>query len=170
MNEYYYIDINNKQQGPVSPTLFRQLGVTAGTLVWTAGMEKWLPAGDIDELKDFILPPASQNSFQGQNFVNTGAPYMSNNTGGVPVGPPPTYLVWAILTTLICCLPFGIVSIVYASQVESEWFMGHYDRAYKKSNQAKTWAIVAAVVGFISYAFALFTGFLANFAHLASYY
>jgi hypothetical protein len=27
----------------------------------------------------------------------------------------PNHLVWAILATLFCCLPLGIVSIVYAA-------------------------------------------------------
>ena len=32
----------------------------------------------------------------------------------------PNYLVQAILVTLCCCLPFGIVAIVYAAQVNSK--------------------------------------------------
>ena len=32
----------------------------------------------------------------------------------------PNNMVWAILTTLFCCLPFGIVSIVYAAQVDGK--------------------------------------------------
>ena len=31
---------------------------------------------------------------------------------------PESYLVWAILSTVCCCLPFGVVSIVYASKVD----------------------------------------------------
>ena len=31
----------------------------------------------------------------------------------------PNHMVWAILTTLFCCLPFGIVSIVHAARVDS---------------------------------------------------
>jgi hypothetical protein len=32
----------------------------------------------------------------------------------------PNHLVWAILTTIFCCLPFGIVAIVYAAQVNTK--------------------------------------------------
>ena len=32
---------------------------------------------------------------------------------------PSTYLVLSILVTIFCCLPFGIVGIVYASKVEN---------------------------------------------------
>lgn len=36
----------------------------------------------------------------------------------------PTYLAPAILTTIFCCLPFGIVSIVYAAQVNGKLAAG----------------------------------------------
>lgn len=57
--------------------------------------------------------------------------------------PPPNYLVWAILTTILCCLPFGIVSIVYAAQVNSKWTAGDYEGAKLSSKNAKIWAWVA---------------------------
>ncbi|MBO2449212.1 CD225/dispanin family protein [Actinomadura barringtoniae] len=60
-------------------------------------------------------------------------------------GPPPTHLVWGILTTLFCCLPFGVVSIVYAAQVESKWQAGDQQGAYDYSRRAKNWAIWSAV-------------------------
>jgi hypothetical protein len=61
--------------------------------------------------------------------------------------PPPNYLVWAIVTTILCCLPFGIVSIVYAAQVNSKWQTGDYEGAKLASKNAKTWAWVAFAVG-----------------------
>ena len=42
----------------------------------------------------------------------------------VPVQTVPNYLVQAILTTLFCCLPLGIVSIVFATQVNSKLSVG----------------------------------------------
>ena len=64
-----------------------------------------------------------------------------------PAGPkPPNYLVWAILSTLFCCLPFGIVSIVFAAQVDSKYNAGNHAGAVEASNNAKKWAIISAVV------------------------
>ncbi|MEU8803988.1 CD225/dispanin family protein [Spirillospora sp. NPDC048819] len=63
--------------------------------------------------------------------------------------PPPNHLVWAILSTIFCCLPAGVVSIVFAAQVNSKWQAGDQAGAQKASGNAKTWAIVAAVVGVI---------------------
>ena len=61
--------------------------------------------------------------------------------------PPPmpdNHLVWAILSTIFCCLPFGVVSIVYAAQVESLYLQGRYEEAVDKSNKAFKWAIASA--------------------------
>ena len=60
---------------------------------------------------------------------------------------PNSNLVWAILTTILCCLPFGIVSIVYASKVDSFWYAGNYQAAQDASKKAGTWAMWAAIVG-----------------------
>ncbi len=61
----------------------------------------------------------------------------------------PNYLVQAILTTIFCCLPFGIVSIVYASQVNSKLAGGDVDGALTASANAKKWAWIAFAVGLV---------------------
>ncbi len=59
----------------------------------------------------------------------------------------PNYLVQAILVTIFCCLPFGIVSIVFAAQVNGKVALGDYAGAIESSNRAKTWAWVSLGVG-----------------------
>jgi predicted secreted protein len=69
---------------------------------------------------------------------------------GQPMGsPPPNNLVWAILTTLFCCLPFGIVSIVYAAQVNGKWQAGDVAGALESSRKARQWAMYAAIAGVV---------------------
>lgn len=66
---------------------------------------------------------------------------------GNPVGPPPpNHLVWAILVTIFCCLPAGVVSIVYAAQVNNKYRAGDYAGAVAASRAAKNWAIVSMVI------------------------
>lgn len=60
--------------------------------------------------------------------------------------PPSNYLLWAILSTLFCCLPLGIVSIIKSTSVNSKWQAGDYAGARKASEQAKKWAIISAIV------------------------
>jgi t-SNARE complex subunit (syntaxin) len=51
----------------------------------------------------------------------------------------PNYLPQAILTTLFCCLPFGIVAIVYAAQVNTKLAAGDYEGAISSSKNARLW-------------------------------
>lgn len=61
--------------------------------------------------------------------------------------PPDNGMVWAILTTLFCCLPFGIVAIVKASNVNSLWMSGNYDAARQAAKSSKNWSIAAVCTG-----------------------
>lgn len=64
------------------------------------------------------------------------------------MGPPPdNYLVWAILTTIFCCLPLGVVSIVKSSKVQGLWFSGQYAEAQRAAEEAKKFAIWSAIIG-----------------------
>ena len=69
--------------------------------------------------------------------------------GGFPTQQPDSNLVWGILSTVLCCLPLGIVSIVYASKVSGLWAQGRYAEAQHASANAKKWAIWGAVAGVI---------------------
>ena len=64
---------------------------------------------------------------------------------------PDNYLVWAILSTILCCLPLGIVSIVYSTKVSGLWAQGRFGEAQAASDNAKKWAIISAVVGVVAY-------------------
>ena len=71
-------------------------------------------------------------------------------SGAVEPTPPahiPNYLVQAILVTVFCCLPFGIVSIVYAAQVNAKLDAGDVAGAMQSSNSAKIWMWFAFGVG-----------------------
>ncbi|MCP4709297.1 MAG: CD225/dispanin family protein [Planctomycetes bacterium] len=63
---------------------------------------------------------------------------------------PPTYLGLSILTTIFCCMPFGIVAIVCAAQVNSYWETGNFKKATELSHEAITWCWVAIVIGVVA--------------------
>lgn len=150
MNGYYIIDASGNQVGPITELLFAKYGVTRETLVWREGMKEWQQAGTLPELSHIFeqLPPSDPYinpctpGQQGQFYANN--PNTSCNPNQTPAFCPPTYLAWAILTTVLCCVPFGVVSIVYASQVSSKWAMGDVEGAFRSSRMAKNWAIAAA--------------------------
>jgi len=62
---------------------------------------------------------------------------------------PKNYLVESILATIFCCQPFGIVSIVFASQVNSKFAAGDFKGAQKASKKAKNWLMWAVISGLV---------------------
>ena len=68
---------------------------------------------------------------------------------GYPAQQPDSNLVWGILSALLCCLPLGVVSIVYSSKVSGLWAQGRYAEAQTAANTAKKWAIWGAVAGVV---------------------
>lgn len=85
-------------------------------------------------------------SQMGQNYNQVPPTYRDNQSTEKPPMPE-TYLVWAILSTILCCLPLGIVAIIKANKVESLYFSGAYEQAYKASNDAKKFAMIGAILG-----------------------
>ncbi|WBO83895.1 CD225/dispanin family protein [Hymenobacter yonginensis] len=58
----------------------------------------------------------------------------------LPPGPPPkNWLVESILVTIFCCLPFGIVAIINAANVNSRLALGDYNGALEASQKAGKW-------------------------------
>lgn len=73
-----------------------------------------------------------------------------SNQNFPPQGPPPdNYLVWAILSTVLCCLPLGIVSIIKSTQVNSKWQMGDIAGAQQAAQDAKKFAMWGAIISVI---------------------
>jgi hypothetical protein len=68
------------------------------------------------------------------------APVAYRSPGGPdPAVKVPDYLIPAILTTLCCCMPFGIAGIVYASQASTKSRAGDYEGALAAAKNAGLW-------------------------------
>lgn len=154
MKQYYYLNAQGQQMPPVDFESLRNAGINADTMVWFEGLAGWMRAGDIPELQPIVgsvpppigtpgVPPHA-GAYQ-QPYRPAYQPYQQPGPG-MPVKPQ-SYLWLGICTTLLCCLPAGIVSIVYASKVDTMWNRGMYDEAVENSEKAKTWGIVSAVAG-----------------------
>jgi len=65
----------------------------------------------------------------------------------VPGTRPKNWLVESILVTIFCCLPFGVVGIVFASQVNSKYDTGDYEGASKASKEAAKWTKIGFFIG-----------------------
>ncbi|MFT4669543.1 MAG: hypothetical protein ACI9AT_000686 [Ulvibacter sp.] len=68
--------------------------------------------------------------------------------------PPDNNLVWAIVSTILCCWPLGIVSIIKSTKVNNLWAQGDHAGAKKSADDAKKWAIysvIGAVIFWVLY-------------------
>ena len=137
----YYMHTGGQQLGPFEESELPSHGLTASTMVWREGMPDWVAASQVPELSHLLPPIQQPPGYQPQPQPGYGPqqPY------GARPPMPDTYLVWAILATLLCCMPFGIVSIVKASQVSSLYYQGNYAEARAASRAARNWAIASAV-------------------------
>lgn len=155
MAHYHYINSQGKQCGPIEEHQLASLGVTEETLVWTKGMSAWQPAGKVIAVEVLnpqvrVTPPVGGGATCEPQPPITGGGGEGNITPKRQI-PPENYLVWAILSTLLCCMPLGIVSIVFATNVNKHWLRGDYAAAEKASEQAKTWCFVSAGAGILLY-------------------
>jgi hypothetical protein len=103
--------------------------------------------------RPLTAPPAhTPSQSPSQSYVPPPPPppaYPQGSYSGAPAAAVPNYLVPSILVTLCCCLPFGIVAIVYAAQVNSKLAAGDVAGAMAASRSAKMWCIIAALTGVI---------------------
>ena len=51
-------------------------------------------------------------------------------------------LVLAIIVTIFCCMPFGVVGIVYAAQVNAKAQVGDIAGAQESARKARLWSLL----------------------------
>lgn len=59
---------------------------------------------------------------------------------------PDNYLVWAILETVMLCMPLGIAAILYSNKVDTMWLMGDHQGAVDAAKMTKKLLIIGACV------------------------
>ena len=132
---YKIIGADGKEYGPITLAQLKQW-VAEGRLnqqskVLPDGATDWTTVAQLPELANAmppLTPPPSAMS-------------------GADV---PNYLWQSIVITLCCCLPFGIVAIVYAAQVKTKLSVGDFAGAQESSRKAKMWCWIGFIVGLIT--------------------
>ncbi|RRD60280.1 CD225/dispanin family protein [Tannerella forsythia] len=158
--EYYYLNGDTKV-GPFSLDALKSAPINPDTLVWNGSLPDWVAARTLPELQDMFAaagntsasssnydqrePRYNTNTAQSTNYSTSGGTFGDPNMPKPPM--PENYLVWAILSTVLCCMPLGIVSIINSTKVSSAYALGDYSGAEKASKDAKKWAMWAAISG-----------------------
>lgn len=91
---------------------------------------------------------------QNQNYTqqNQGY-YQQNNFNGMPQKPVNwvPYLILSIISTLCCCLPFGVVGIVFSAKINSAMLAGNLEEAQNNAKMARIWIIVSFAIGLLTW-------------------
>ena len=89
---------------------------------------------------------------QNYNQQNQGY-YQQNNFNGMPQKPVNwvPYLILSIISTLCCCLPFGVVGIVFSAKINSAMLAGNLEEAQNNAKMAKIWIIVSFAIGLLTW-------------------
>ena len=154
----YWINHNGVQSGPVDADGIKELALTSRAYVWHPGLSDWVKITQVPELEglfEVVDEPATVGQpLQPQNTAPAQQPMNSQPVNTQPEGAPepcpPTNLVWAIISTLLCCLPAGIVAIIYAMKVTSKYREGDIEGAKRASEVGAWWCIVSIILGILS--------------------
>lgn len=135
---YYYSLDGGQQQGPVTLAELKSKGITRESLVWTEGMPQWQQAQTLPELSGLFA-----DSLQAPPDLPLDTQTNNPNKEVLikEVVRPKSWLVEAILLTLFCCLPSGIIAIVFACKVDTAFSRGDYNGAKMASETARKWVV-----------------------------
>lgn len=86
------------------------------------------------------------NGYQKEQSSYDNCDFQNQTNGSRPLLPK-SYLLESILVTLFCCLPLGIVGIVYASSVEDKYYRGDYFGAERASREARKFMRLGLFIG-----------------------
>lgn len=178
MKQYYYVDANNQSVGPFSvEDLVKR--ITPESFVWTEGMANWVKANTVAEVmgafnagrqpqqyqqpqyggqQQYQQPNCQQQPQYGgppqqqyQQQLNYQQPQYQQYGNPMSNAKPNNYLVWSILSIILCCWPVGVAAVVYAAKVDSLWGQGRYDESRAASEKAKNLTIISAICGVVVY-------------------
>lgn len=173
----YWIIVDGQPRGPYTPDEIASMGVVTPTLrVWHKGLPEWVTIDQVPELAA-LLPdapvatdePGEAEAVEVEDLAAEVViePQPAPETPSRPSSPsisfdnlpkmPATYLPWNVLATVCCCLPVGIVGIIFSSRVTRKFNEGDLAGARRASEQAAWCLIIAIVLGLVSIPFQLLT-------------
>lgn len=165
----YWINHDGVQSGPVDAEAIKRMGLTSRAYVWREGLSDWVKITQMPELQglyEMVNAPTTAQRQPASGEATMGEAASREATMGQPYQPqqqpqqytqqqrpaepcPPTNLAWAIISTVLCCLPAGIVAIIYALKVTNKYNEGDIEAAKRASETGAWWCIASIILGII---------------------
>lgn len=152
----YWVIVDDLRKGPYNHDEILAMDLPADTPVWRDGLSNWMAIKDLEDFgakyneKIPPIPGDIADNLAGIKSQMPPVPQEASKAGPSNEQMPPTYLAWAIVAMLFCCLITGIITLVYSFRVSSRYAMGDYEGARRASNLAETWLIITIVCGLIT--------------------
>lgn len=172
----YFAIIDDKQCGPYSLNELVEAGVGPNTYVWCKGMTDWKQAREVADICRYfrnrifdLMHPKQSNTEQTtpvdspekltqpqssvQRFPEIADMIETNRIHENIDIPPRTWLIEAILLTILCFPPTGFMSIYFALKATKAWKEGKKKESHEYARKAKMWCGFTFFFGLIFYAF-----------------
>ncbi len=149
--EYYYLDEQNRQQGPVEASEFKTLGLGPDTMMWRNGLTDWVRASELPEYASALATSCVQ--FGGSSVAES-----SFEESPMGAEAPKCHLplsIWAlVLGTLsvygiFIVAPFAILGIVFNVLAYNFWKKGNYAVMERMEKKSGVFARVAFIISLV---------------------
>ena len=94
--------------------------------------------------------PAPFNGNYNQPADNGCQAQQPNAQYGHPEPMPKTYLVWAVISMVLCCFIPGLIAVIFSTSVSSKYYARDYEGARRASEVTQYWIIASIVLGLVS--------------------
>jgi len=172
--EYFYLNDNNQQMGPLSIDLL-VTQIRPETLIWSNGMADWAPASSVPEVAHAMTfggPRYSQQQPSGSSGYYDNSQAVANNYGSdssqnaTPMSMPNSYKIYSILAlvgSIIFCAPIAAIlsgiAIYKSIKCDKAIAAGNIDEANELSKSAKIFIIVAVAIAVVAVIIDIIIGF-----------
>ena len=158
----YFAMIDGERVGPLELSQLVEAGVRPSTYVWCKDMADWEKAEDVADIcryfrghiHDLMHPSAPQPEPPRDCAAGRMEGPPAGDTRDYSV-PPRSMLFPAIVATLLCFPPTGLVAIFLSVKSSKAWKHGDRKDAHEVADAARMWMGITFFMGFIVYAFML---------------
>ncbi len=145
----WYLEQGGQKVGPMSLEAIQQMAsagkISPTDLVWCQGMANWQRA-DMQPWYAIASGPPPLSGVLSPAPAQKWGNLFKESAYNEP--PPPSLIGWSIAVLLCCCLPGGVVGLVFHSKAQTEYARGNFDAARRAYDTGKNWLIGSAIVGF----------------------